>query len=277
MLDTLRRFLKRFMSNQPPTADSLFPRTSDDVPVSYWSNKILSGDVTIAKSCFLTQLDHCKVANSPRHEFLLASFTLQRNSGENYRTCVIIDRCPAPNVEEKPAVPKTASTSSLISPSTAASSRTASPSPYSPAELKAYFGNGGSIPAKDHVVVPSQGQLAELLDLATQKFGKYDILNTLSIHSPQHSMSASQIAILLDVIHNLAPDYTLNKHQCYWFALIIFLVIRSQVRGTESHGALIVQRGKLFGLSPEHSAGDDEMVAEEEYKKAWDRFKVGRC
>jgi hypothetical protein len=235
-------------------------------------------DIAAARSCLLTQLDHCKATNSLRHEFLMAYFTLNLD-GKDYRTCIIIDRCSMPpDVEEKRTVPKTTSSTSLISlPSTSASSRvpSPSPSPSSRSDLKVILGKGESIPALDHVIVPKRGQVNELLGLATQKFGSYDTLNTLFVDT--NPISAPQIAILLDIVHNLAPNYTLTKHQCYWFSLIIFLVIRSQTRGREIHGERIVRRGKLFGLSPEQSAGDDEMVAEDEYKKAWEQFKVHHC
>lgn len=87
-------------------------------------------------------------------------------------------------------------------------------------------------------------------------------------------MSAPQLATLLDVIHALAPNYTLRKYQCYWFSLIIFLVIRTRTGGSESHREKIKHLGKLYVLSPEHSADDDKAVAEGEYNKGWADFEV---
>ena len=87
-------------------------------------------------------------------------------------------------------------------------------------------------------------------------------------------MSAPQLATLLDIVHHLAPNYTLRKHQCYWFALLVFLVVRTKTQGSESNGNHIMKRGKLFGLSPEHSAGEDEMVAADEYERVWRQFML---
>ena len=87
-------------------------------------------------------------------------------------------------------------------------------------------------------------------------------------------MSTAELATTLEVVHNIAPNYTLRKFQCYWFSLLIYLVMRSRTGGSESNEELYVKRGKLLGLTPEHSAGDDEMVAEEEYTKAWNQFTV---
>lgn len=265
------------MSDEPPTIHSLFPRTTHETDASYWCNSILGQDVTTANSCSLTQLDHCKSTRSPRHEFLLAYLTLDLD-GKVHDTCILIDRRPAPEVEEQPAEPKTASATSLICSPSTISSPSPSPSPSLRFDhTKGILGSGGKVPATDRVMVPRSGEPKELRSLTTRTFGEYFTLNTLTIDKGR--MSAPQLATVLDIAHKLAPEYTLRKHQCYWFSLIIFLVVKSRTGGRESHGERIVQRGKLFGLSPEHSAGEDEMVAQEEYDKAWRQFNVSchRC
>ena len=41
------------------------------------------------------------------------------------------------------------------------------------------------------------------------------------------NLSLFELGILVDTIHNDAPDYKLFKNQCYWFMLMIFkLVLR---------------------------------------------------
>ncbi|KIM74530.1 hypothetical protein PILCRDRAFT_14315 [Piloderma croceum F 1598] len=85
-------------------------------------------------------------------------------------------------------------------------------------------------------------------------------------------MSAPQLATVLEVAHNIAPNYTLKKHQCYWFALIVFLIARKQTKGTESNEC-IKTWGKLWWMAPTHSADDDENVVQDEYDKAWAEFR----
>jgi len=53
-------------------------------------------------------------------------------------------------------------------------------------------------------------------------------------------MSAAELATTLEVVHNIAPNYTLRKYQCYWFSLLIYLVVRSRTGGRESNGELYV-------------------------------------
>ena len=89
-------------------------------------------------------------------------------------------------------------------------------------------------------------------------------------------MSAPQLATVLEVAHNLAPNYSLKKYQCYWYALIVFLMVRKQTKGEESNQC-IKSLGKLWWIMPAHSADDDENVVQEEYDKAWAQFQVGHC
>ena len=44
-------------------------------------------------------------------------------------------------------------------------------------------------------------------------------------------MSAPQLATVLEVAHNVAPNYWLKKYQCYWYALIVFFMARKQTKG----------------------------------------------
>ena len=100
------------------------------------------------------------------------------------------------------------------------------------------------------------------------------MLNILTVDSKHKPLSAPQLATLLDIVHDLAPDYTLRKYQCYWFALIIYLVVKRQTKGEERSGAEIMHKGHLYYLKPEHTADLDMAVAEDEYTKAWNDFDV---
>jgi len=175
---------------------------------------------------------------------------------------MIIDRCPAKEIDELPR------DAPLISSMASPSSQSLSPSP-SLDRFQATLGKGGkSVAATDRVMIPKLGQRDNLKKLATETFGTYNTLNTLSVGSRHTSMSAPQFATLVEIAHNLAPTYDLRKHQCYWFALIIFLVVRNRIEGKESNGDKIKQLGRWWYFAPEHTACDDENVAKDEYEKA---------
>lgn len=82
------------------------------------------------------------------------------------------------------------------------------------------------------------------------------------------------VVILLDVVHAVAPDYTLRRHHCYCFSPV-FLVVRPRTGGNESHREKIKHLGKLYFLSLGHAADNDKAVTEEEYEKGWEGFNVG--
>jgi len=52
-------------------------------------------------------------------------------------------------------------------------------------------------------------------------------------------MSAPQHSTVLEVAHNLAPNYSLKEYQCYWYALIVFLIAKQ--RGTRAMNVLRVR------------------------------------
>jgi hypothetical protein len=135
------------------------------------------------------------------------------------------------------------------------------------------IGKGDPVPANDQVIIIKAAQNKEFDDACTKRFGSYITLNSLSIHEKHTPMSAPQIATVLEVAHNVAPNYTLKKHQCYWYALIVFLIVGKLTNGTESNEC-IKMRGKLWWIAPSHSADDDENVVQDEYDKAWADFQV---
>jgi hypothetical protein len=274
MLQLVKRLFPFFMSAKPPYIHSLLPQANDDVNVFYWCSRILGQDVEIANICFLNQLDHCKADKPPKHEFLKVFLTLHLN-GEKYEVYMIIHRTPARNVhvEENPPKPQRSSTTSLA-PQSAMSSRSSSPSPSTFSDhFLGMLGKGDSVPANDRVIVIRAGQGTELHEACTETFGSYITLNTLSIGEGHTAISAPQLATILEVAHNIAPNYTLKKHQCYWFALIVFLIVKKQTKGAESNEC-IKTRGKLWFIAPMHSADDDENVVQDEYDNAWRDFKA---
>jgi hypothetical protein len=73
-------------------------------------------------------------------------------------------------------------------------------------------------------------------------------------------MSAPQLATVLEAAHNVAPNYTLKKHQCYWYTLTVFLIVRAKTAEVESNKDCIEQRGRLWWIPRTYSADDDENI-----------------
>jgi hypothetical protein len=197
-------------------------------------------------------------------------------NGQEHKVYAVVHRIPAPNVDvdENAPKPQRSSTTSLSSPQSTISSRSQSPSLSAFSEhFMGILGKGDPVPANDRVIIIKAGQSKDFDDACTKEFGSYITLNSLYIREEHTPMSAPQLATVLEVAHNIAPNYTLKKHQCYWFALIVFLIARKQTKGTESNEC-IKTRGKLWWMAPTHSADDDDNVVQDEYDKAWAEFRL---
>jgi len=192
---------------------------------------------------------------------------------KTYKIGIIVDRRPAESIdiETKDASPLPIVSSSPLS---------MSPSP-SVERLQAALGKGGkSVTADDRVMIPKFGLRKDLDGLAIKEFGSYITLNTLTIHDKRTSMSAPQFAKLLEIGHDIAPIYELKGKNCYWFALLIFLVVRKRTGGTENGGDKIERRGKLlnYKLGGASASDDDEGgVPNHEYERALRDLQVSHC
>jgi hypothetical protein len=271
MLKFIRRIFPSFMAATPPKIKTLLPAKTEDTDIKYWCSWILSIDVEGAKTCFLTQLDHCKALKAPQHEFLKAYLTLHLN-GATHKVRMVIHRTAVQHVEAdpNPAKPQRTPTASLASLQSNISSESQSPSKLSDHTL-GILEKGRRVLADDRVIVIKSGQDFE--DACTANFGSYITLTSLSIDEGHTRMSALQFATALEVTHNLAPYYTLKKYMCYWYALIVYLLVHRHTGGSQINNN-IKKRGKFWWIAPTHTADDDQNVAEEEYNAAWARFQV---
>ena len=126
-------------------------------------------------------------------------------------------------------------------------------------------------------MIPKFGLRKDLDGLARKEFGSYVTLNTLTIDNTHTSMSAPQFAKLAKIVHDIAPIYQLKEKNCYWFALIIFLVVRKRTGGVEDGGDKIEQQGKLWNykLGGANVSIDDEGgVPNHEYERALKELQV---
>jgi len=264
MIQTLKKLLRLFMSDETPNIHCLLPRMVDNLNIFNWANGILGRDFETTSLCFLDGLEHCKADRSPKHEFLIALFTLYLDK-KTYKIGIIVDRRPAKSIDIET---KDASTPLPVASSSPLSM---SPSP-SVERLQAALGKGGkSVTADDRVMIPKFGLRKDLDGLATKEFGSYVTLNTLTIHDNRTSMSAPQFAKLLEIAHDIAPIYDLKERNCYWFALLVFLVVRKRTGGMETGGDKIERRGKLWNYKlggPTASVDDQGGVPNHEYERA---------
>jgi hypothetical protein len=108
--------------------------------------------------------------------------------------------------------------------------------------LQAALGKGGkSVTADDCVMIPKFDLRGDLDGLATKEFNSYVTLNTLTIHDNHTSMSAPQFAKLLEIAHDIVPIHNSKEKNCYWFALLVFLVVWGRTGGVETGGDEIEQ------------------------------------
>jgi len=273
MIQTLKKLLRLFMSDETPNIHCLLPRMVDNLNIFNWANGILGRDFETTSLCFLDGLEHCKADRSPKHEFLIALFTLYLDK-KTYKIGIIVDRRPAKSIDIET---KDASTPLPVASSSPLSM---SPSP-SVERLQAALGKGGkSVTADDRVMIPKFGLRKDLDGLATKEFGTYVTLNTLTIHDNRTSMSAPQFAKLLEIVHDIAPIYDLKERNCYWFALLVFLVVRKRTGGMETGGDKIERRGKLWNYKlggPTASVDDQGGVPNHEYERALGDLQASHC
>src|SRR5882762_10101666 len=129
-------------------------------------------------------------------------------------------------------------------------------------------------------MIPKFALRKDLDGLATKEFSSYVTLNTLTIHDNCTSMTAPQFAKLLEIAHNITPIYDLKAKNCYWFALIVFLVVRKRTGGVETSGDMIERRGKLWNykLGGATASVDDEGgVPNHEYERALGDLQASHC
>ena len=79
-------------------------------------------------------------------------------------------------------------------------------------------------PALDCLEVVVKGTYKELY--ITKKWGKYDILHTLTYPSTSTRPSADQLCALLEAVKTHSGDINLDGIQCSWYANTIFLPLQ---------------------------------------------------
>jgi hypothetical protein len=86
------------------------------------------------------------------------------------------------------------------------------------------------LPAIHSIMMPAFGTWRGLERIAGEAYGRYKVLNTLK----DTHMSAAQFAMLIELFDDFAPMYT-PMHQCSWFALLFFSMVRDEMGRDEEY------------------------------------------
>jgi hypothetical protein len=274
LIDTIKSLMDHNTSDNP----YLFPKQKVTTNSYFWSAAVFDEGTRQPISTRVNYVEFCKAHDSMQHEFVLTRISVTQKRSTN-DTNVMIDRVPADNVVlPERNTPRNSSVSSLTSISSDRSSRTSSPSNHKRLGIERFNAiteqmGAGNVPALDRVFVPIRGERDNLDRLLAPEFGTYDVLCTLTIKEDGATqMSVPELAILLKVINRIAPNYTVRKHQCYWFAAMVYRMIQSRTSPIERFGKNFHKKGKLFVLAPNPQMEMIE-IADGEYKNAMKKWR----
>ena len=160
-------------------------------------------DLPQVSQCFVNKVLHCKCRAGKEHEFLV--FEILSPAGDCTALVVLTDSLRVSYCNRD---------KSVIS---------------HPVSLKTYSEilsrpSDNCHPALDHVEVVVKGTYKELY--ITKKWGKYDILRTLTYPPTSTRPSADQLCTLLEVVETRGGGINPDGIQCSWYANTIFLALQ---------------------------------------------------
>ncbi|KAG2125747.1 hypothetical protein DEU56DRAFT_759146 [Suillus clintonianus] len=252
MLQVVNDFYQGIMRIQiPPYVTFIFPRYTERLRGNYWWGLMPDYNLPVIQFTFLQKLEHCKALRDPGHEFLIAYFTAELY-GKSLQTSLIIDRCPDQS-DHNIDFWCTKYSFKWFCPHT-------TPTPTSSGDNIQGTSGGCAEPVEsmDRIMIPPYGLWRGLKPLAEGAFGSYKVLSTLN---ETRSMNLAQFAALIEVIDDFAPWYTQTMHQCSWFALLVFSLVKDEAGGEETPGEDIDERGTRLGMTLLENIHDDEEAA----------------
>lgn len=285
MLSSIKALFRNIMSNQPKDENPLRPATSNE-HVAHVFAGYLNGFPSIGKAYKLIKIEHLKETSRARHEYLILKF--QRNiDGHIDNVSILIDRgTRASDVIDISTANN--STTSLTSPKITSRSPSPSPTLTCSKHSKATLGISGTAQAYDRIIVPRQGSRDELnaylkdyAKVGIVELGTAKRLATLSVTNAEHTLSMTQLGMILDIIYCNWSAYTLREHQCYWMSGIIFSFVEKQTGLVANVTEHVDTRGKLYGIRAR--AGSEETcqkMTQAEFDVLWNEFEVspgGHC
>ena len=199
-----RKLYRDFAKPQPqPSIRGLFMDFGFECSVSTWYKWNLTQDLAQVSQCFVNKVLHCKCRAGKGHEFLV--FEILSPAGDCTTLVVLTDSSRLSYYQAY---------KSVVS---------------HPVSLKMYSDilsrpSDHCHPALDRLEVAVKGTYKELY--ITKKWGKYDILRTLTYPPTSTQPSADQLCALLEAADTHARDINLDGIQCSWYANTIFLALQ---------------------------------------------------
>jgi len=198
-----RKLYRDFVKPPPPPQPSIFGLFSHFAcGVDVWYGSYLLFDLAQVSQCFVNKVLHCKSRAGKEHEFLV--FEILSPAGDCTTLVVLTELLRLSYSRNKSAVSH-------------------------PVSLKVYSEilsrpSEHFHPALDCLDVVAKGTFWELRVI--EKWGKYDILRTLTYPPTSTRPSADQLCALLRATKTHATDINLDGIQCSWFANTIFLALQ---------------------------------------------------
>ena len=204
-MDTMffRKLYRGFTKPPPrPSISGLFEEFYFSCSVNMWYKSYLVRDLAQVSQCFVDKVLHCKCRAGNEHEFLV--FEILSPARDCTSFVVLTDILRVSSNQFK----------SVIS---------------HPVSLKIYSEilsrrSDDRHPALDRLEVVVKGTYNEL-DII-DKWGKYDILRTLTYAPGSMRLSADQLCALLEAVKTHGNDINLDGIQCSWYANTIFLALQ---------------------------------------------------
>lgn len=268
----LTDLIKSLMAHNTPNQPYLFPDKKSVPDSYYWSSAVFDEEPPPPETTQLTYVEFCKAHDSMEHEFVRTRISVTQKKTTREAN-LAIDRVPADNVvPPDPNTPRNSSFTSLTSISSRSSYRSLSPSNRFRLGIERFNAiagqiGGGTVPALYRVFVPVHGARAKLDSLLSPEFGSYDVLCTLTITDDNRQMSVPELATLLKVVHGIAPNYSVRKSQCYWFAGIVYRMIQAHTGAKDVPGRNIHKKGKWVVFTP-RPQNEIVVIADGEFTKA---------
>ena len=231
-----------------------------------------------AENVFVYQADWCKKIEPPFHEFIVFYVKEKRSDGKRPRLSVVLVDRNVDDVANKDEQEIGRRPPDLIL--TENNDPCASPQTRHSRDTHGIQLHGMSIRSSKKTLSAGD-QLWFTLD-GTDAFVKrlhrgYKICRTLTITGEHFSIP--QLAVLTRVVHNHWRSYELSKHQCYWFAEMIFTAIQRCIPPTQCKVTKVTNNHTdpepgYFGSFKISRGGNGDTPTQiyQKYLAAWETF-----
>jgi hypothetical protein len=236
------------MANPPNVYEFLFPQGDSLCAVSD-SGRFLKDkdDRELAKSCLVRKVSHFKEDNGVHHELVLIDVFSSVNP--NRTTFLESERCGGEVPQRQNSSPSPSGSSASISTLSNKSSK--------------------GLNADDKIFIPGiKIRENETFDKRSKILCTTNtLLYTVTLSKP---CSIAQLLVMLNVLHNSSPNYTLLEKQCYWFAGTLCEMLRVKFEGKVSDNADERKAGKYKFIPVTRPSVQPEVLVK--YDEAWKEF-----